>query len=179
MSENQLNRQEISEDQMIRNATWGALLLATAGLLFFGFCVMEATFTDWQDFINVGAPLVLAIISLVSIPFTRNKSVLQGSWIVFIANLIMPVTVSLFLTGIGGAALIYTVVSSSLLIWRVLPRSSWRWAMFIVSITLLMIGIITIIQPSFQAPGEPKLVIFIAGVTAVLFLAFRSRRLWG
>ena len=172
MSETNLNHQEIPKEQMIRNATWGAILLAFTGLLFFGFDIVEASFTDWQDYINVGAPLMLTIISLVSIPITRRKSVKLGGWMVFIANLIMPVTVTFLLTDIGWAAFIYAAISSALLIWRVMPRKSWGWAISISSIALIAIGIITIIQPPIQTPTPPKLVIFIIGVTAVLFVAF-------
>ncbi len=181
MSETQLNHQENTEEQMIRNATWGAILLAAAGMLFFGFGIVEASFTDWQDYINVSAPLVLAIVSLASIPITRKKSAKIGSGMVFIANLILPITVTTLLNNIGWAAFIYTTISSALLIWRTMEPSSRRWAMVVTSFSLITIAVITLIQPSIQAPTPPELVIFVIGVTAILFVAFLiqfGRQMW-
>ena len=77
------------DEKMTRNATWTAALLAVAGLAFFGFAISVVNFRDWEDYILVGFPLVMAGMSLASIFIMRRGRLLLGSGIVFSLNLIV------------------------------------------------------------------------------------------
>ncbi len=78
MNETQLDRQENTEEQMIRNATWTAVLLSLAGFAFFGFAITEVNFQDWQDYVTVALTILLALSGLVSVPILRRGHIVLG-----------------------------------------------------------------------------------------------------
>ena len=181
MNKTQLNRQEVSEVLLIRNATWTAVLLSLAGLAFFGFAITEISWTDWQDYVTVAATLLLAISGFASIPILRRGNINLGTGIVFVANLILPIVVTSFQRDIGWVVLVYTFTSSTLIIWRALPRSSWRWAITISLIAFVLLLLLTIFQPFAQFDPPAELFTFVIGVTIVLVILFIiqfARQLW-
>jgi len=169
------------DEQMTRNATWTAVLLAVAGLAFFGFAISIVSFTDWQDYILIGFPLVLAGASLASIFIMRRGHLTLGSGIVFSLNLIVPLLMIFIVRDTLWAALSYAAVSSALIIWRALPYRSWRWSIIAAVAVMVMIVVIDINAPTrFDSP--PALNTFIIVLISVLSVAFvfqAVRQTWG
>jgi putative methionine-R-sulfoxide reductase with GAF domain len=181
MNETQTNRRELSDKQLINNATWTAVLLSLAGFAFFGFAISEVSWTDWQDYPTVGATLLLGISGFISVPLLRRGRINLGTGIVFVANLILPLVVVSFQQDIGIPVLIYALTSSVLIIWRALPRSSWRWAMTTGFIALAIMFLLAVFQPFAQFDPPDELLTFIIGVTIVLVILFViqfARQLW-
>ena len=181
MNKTQTNRRELSNEQLIRNSIWTAVLLSLTGVAFFGFAVTNLNFKGWQDFVMLGAIVVVVLSGFISVPFLRRGKIVVGSGIVFVANLILPVTVSIFQKDIGWVALGYAFVSSGLILWRAMPHRSWKWATAIGVIALLFILWLSISPPPDQFTSPPELVTFIIIVTViltVLFLIQFALQLW-
>jgi len=168
--------------KMTRNATWTAVLLAIAGLAFFGFAVSVVSFTDWEDYILVGFPLVLAGMSLASIYIMRRGHLLLGSGIVFSLNLIVPLLMIFIIKDTLWTTLLYTAVSSALIIWRSLPYQSWRWSIITTVAVLIAVVAVEIIAPPNRFANPPALNAFIVVLVSILSVAFviqAVRQTWG
>ena len=168
--------------KMTRNATWTAVLLAVAGLAFFGFAVSVVSFTDSEDYILVGFPLVLAGMSLASIYIMRRGHLLLGSGIVFSLNLIVPLLMIFIVKDTLWTALLYTVVSSALIIWRSLPYQSWRWSIITTVAVLIVVVAVEIIAPPNRFANPPAFNAFIVILVSILSVAFviqAVRQTWG
>ena len=171
------------DDRMMRNATWTAALLAAAGLALFGFAISTVTFTDWEDYILAGFPLVLTGASLASIYIMRRGKLLLGSGIIFVLNLIVPLLIILIIKDTLWTALFYTAVSSALIIWRSLPYQSWRWSIITaVAVLALIVVIDLIIAPPDRFANPPAFNTFIVVLILILSAAFiiqAVRQTWG
>ena len=170
------------DEKMTRNATWTAALLAVAGLAFFGFAISMVSFTDWEDYILVGFPLVLAGMSLASIYIMRRGNLLLGSGIVFILNLIVPLLIIFIIKDTLWTALFYTTVSSALIIWRSLPYRSWRWSIITTAAVLITIVVIDLIAPPNRFDNPPAFNVFVIVLISILSAAFviqAVRQTWG
>ena len=170
------------DEQMLRHATWGAALLTAAGLLFVIVGFLIAEINSWKDYILLGAPAVLFVLGLISIVLLRRGRVVLGTSLIFVANLIVPLTENLLQKEIGTAIFIYILVSSVLLIWRSLPKTSYRWASILTGTALLFTIVTEIIKPSFRISPADELVAFILTVTALLTVSFifqAVRETWG
>ena len=170
------------DEKMVRNATWSAVLSTVAGLAIFGFAIRLVNFLDWQDYILVGFPLVLAGVSLAGIFLMRRGHLGLGSGIVFSMNLILPLLVIIIVRDALWTALSYAAVSSALLIWRALPRRFWPWSIIAAVATMITaVAIENIGLPNrFQNP--PALNAFVVVLISVLFVAFivqALRQTWG
>ena len=169
-------------EKMTRNATWTAALLAAAGLAIFGFAISVVNFRDWEDYILVGFPLVLAGMSLASIYIMRRGHLLLGSGIVFSLNLIMPLLLTVIVSDTLWTALFYTAISSALIIWRSLPYRSWRWSIITAVVVLITIAVADSIAPPTRFPNPPALNAFVVVLTSILSVAFviqAVRQTWG
>jgi len=170
------------DEQMLRHATWGAALLTAAGLLFVVVGFLIAEINSWKDYILLGAPAALFVLGLISIVLLRRGRVVLGTSLIFVANLIVPLTENLLQKEIGVAIFIYVLASSVLLIWRSLPKTSYRWTSILTGAALLFIVITEIIKPSFRISPADELVTFILIVTALLTVSFifqAVRETWG
>ena len=96
-----------SDQWTVVNATWGAAFLIIAGLAFFGFAISIVNFRDWQDYLLIGFPLLLAAASLASIYLMRRGHATLGSGIVFGLNLMLPVLLSAIIRDTLWSALLY------------------------------------------------------------------------
>jgi len=157
---------------MMRNATWGAVLLTAAGLAFFGFAMSVVNFLDWQDYLLVGFPLLLAGASLSSIFIMRRGQLALGSGTVFALNLVVPLLLTFIVRDTLWTASVYVVVSSSLLVWRALPRRSWRWSIISAAVTLIIVVVVNLINPSGRFENPPGFNGFMSVVIAILSIAF-------
>ena len=156
---------------MTCNATWTAVLLTAAGLAFFGFAISKVSFTDWQDYILVGFPLVLAGASLASIFIMRRGHLVLGSGIVFLLNLIVPLLIISIIKDTLWTALFYAAVSSALILWRALPYRSWRWSIIAAVVDMVTIVVVDINAPTrFENP--PAFNAFMVGLISILSVAF-------
>ncbi len=181
MNETQLNSRDLSEKQLINNATWTAVLLSLTGFAFMGFAFSEVSFTDWQDYVIVGSTILLAVSGLISVPLLRRGKVTLGTSIVYLVNLILPLSVVAFQKSIGWTVMVYTLVSSVLIIWRALPRNSWRWAIGVGLVEMLILLVLTVFEPLALFEPPEILVLFIISVTTVLIILFLiqfARQLW-
>jgi GAF domain-containing protein len=173
---------DIPNEQMLRNAIWGASLLTAAGLLFVivGFAIAEIN--SWKDYILLGAPAMLFVLGVVSIALLRRGKVVLGTGLIFVANLIMPLIENLLQRDIGLVIFFYVLVSSGLLIWRTLPKASRLWASILAGAALLfIIGVEAVNSPIRVNPAD-ELVAFIFGATVILAVAFIAgavRQTWG
>jgi len=174
MSEKDPSGQASSQEheQMVTSATWGARLMAVAGLLFFIVGLFIAEINSWKDYFTLGAPLMLFLLSLVGLIFLRRGRIVLGTSIIFVANLVMPVIETLFQTDIGLPVFIYTLVSSVLLIWRTLPRTSRRWASILAVIALAFIAGVEWVSPPFRIDSADELVAVIIIATSILAISF-------
>lgn len=165
------NKADLNQ-KTVRNATWGAILLTGAGLLFviIGFAIAEIN--SWKDYFLLGAPAMLFILGLISIVLLRRGRVFLGTSLVFVANLIMPLVESLLQTDVGWAVFVYTFVSSVLLIWRSLPNASRRWSSILAGLALLTIVVIELVDSPIRISPADELVTFIIVVTAILTVSF-------
>jgi len=167
--------------QVMRNARWGAVLLAIAGLAFFVFAIMSVSFTDWEDYILVGFPLLLAGVSLASIYIMQQGRVEFGSGLVFVLNLILPVLLTVIVADSFWAAFYYATVSSALLIWRALPRRSWLWSIVTACTALVVIVVTNVIDSPNRFTSPPGFDVFVVAVIAGITLAFvvqAARQAW-
>jgi len=160
------------DEKMMRNATWGAVLLTAAGLAFFGFAMSVVNFLDWQDYLLVGFPLLLAGASLSSIFIMRRGQLALGSGTVFALNLVVPLLLTFIVRDTLWTASVYVVVSSSLLVWRALPRRSWRWSIISAAVTLIIVVVVNLINPSGRFENPPGFNGFMSVVIAILSIAF-------
>lgn len=160
------------DEKMMRNATWGAVLLTAAGLAFFGFAMSVVNFLDWQDYLLIGFPLLLAGASLSSIFIMRRGQLALGSGIVFALNLMVPLLLAFIVRNTLWIASAYLVVSSSLLIWRALPRRSWRWSISSATVTLFIVVAVNLINPSGRFENPSGFNGFMSVVIAILSIAF-------
>lgn len=160
------------DEQTIRSATWGAGLLTLAGFLFVivGFVIAEID--NWQTVVLLAAPAVLFIAGLAALFFLRRGRIILGTNIVFLANLIMPATVISLQYGVGWAVLLYSLVSSSMLIWRTLPRQSRRWATIVAAVSLVAMAIVEVIDSSIRVKPAEELLVVIVVATSLLALTF-------
>jgi len=163
---------EKQKKNRMRNATWGASLLTAAGLLFVVVGFFIAEINSWKDYVLLGAPAVLFILGLISITLLRRGKVVLGTGLIFVANLIMPLVETSLQTEIGIVVFVYTLISSVLLIWRSLPRSSRRWASVLTGIALLVIMGIELVNSPIRISPADELVTFIYIITALLVLSF-------
>jgi len=159
-------------EKMTRNATWAAVLLIAAALAFFGFAINAVNFRDLEDYILVGFPLVLAGASLASIFIMRRGKLTLGSGIIFSLNLVVPLLLAIIVRDTLWTASAYALVSSALLIWRSMPRHSWRWAIIAASATLIVVVVINLINPSGRFSAPAGFDVFVTIVLAILFIAF-------
>jgi GAF domain-containing protein/HAMP domain-containing protein len=170
-----------SDEQVIRSATWAAALLSLAALALFVYAITSVNFHDFEDYILVGFPVVLAGASLASAYFVRRGRLALGSGVVFGLNLIVPILMTVILSRTFWSALLYGTVSSTLLIWRALPRRSWRWSIIATSIVLILVVVINIINPPGRLTPPPEFDIFFAVVIVGLIAAFlvqAARQAW-
>jgi putative methionine-R-sulfoxide reductase with GAF domain len=158
--------------QMTQRALWGASLLTSAGLLFVivGFAIAEIN--SWKDYILLGAPAMLFILGLVSIALLRRGEIVLGTGLIFVANLIVPLAENFLQKNIGPVIFIYTLVSSALLIWNILPKSSRRWASILTGAALLFIIGVELVDSPIRVNPANELVMFIFVATAILAAAF-------
>ena len=163
------------------NARWGAILLTLVGVAFFIFSISVVTYTDPEDYILVGFPLVMTGLGATSIYLIQRDRIMLGSGIVFVLNLILPFLLTLFVADTFWAATLYTVVSSALLIWRTMPRSSWRWPIIAAIVGLVVISIVNIIDSPNRFDYPPQFTPFVITVITLLvlfFLAQAAQQLW-
>jgi methyl-accepting chemotaxis protein len=171
-SETGLSEQSVLDKQTVVNANWGATLLTAAGLLFVvvGFAIAEIN--SWKDYVLLGAPMMLFVLGLISIVLLRRGRIVLGTGLIFVANLIVPLVEHLLQKDIAVVIFIYVLVSSGLMLWRTLPKSSRRWALPLAGIALLfIIGVEAIDSPIRVNPAD-ELVTFILIVTIILVVAF-------
>ncbi|MEP7133736.1 MAG: GAF domain-containing protein [Chloroflexota bacterium] len=178
-----LHTEEASDSNanLVRNATWGAVLLTAAGLTFFAFAISLVNFHDWQDYILVGFPLLLAGVSLASIFIVRRGQIALGSGIVFSLNLVVPLLIVFILRDTFWAASSYLVISSALLTWRAMPRRAWRWSIIATSATLIVVVVVDLINPSgrFTSPaGFNVFITVVLSILSVAFIAQAARQAW-
>ena len=168
-------------EQMTRNATWTAVLLTAAGLAFFGFAISVVNFLDWQDYILVGFPLVMAGASLASILIMRRGHLTLGSGIVFSLNLVVPILLVSIVSDTLWMALSYAAVSSALIIWRALPYKSWRWSIIATVAVIVTIVAIDINSPSRfgNPPAFNAFVVLLISVLVVAFVIQAVQQTWG
>jgi len=164
-----------SNANLIRNATWGAVLLTAVGLAFFAFAISLVNFHDWQDYILVGFPLLLAGVSLASIFIMRRGQIALGSGMVFALNLVVPLLLVFIVRDTLWTASSYLVISSALLIWQAMPRRSWRWSFLATSATLLVVVVVNLINPSGRFTSPAGFNIFITIVLTILSIAFTAQ----
>ncbi|HEY5728737.1 MAG TPA: hypothetical protein VIS72_01705, partial [Anaerolineales bacterium] len=191
---NSLNTEKVYKDQgdisgqpnperdLLVSATWAAALLSFAAIAFFFYAVTSVNFHDWQDYVLVGFPVVLAGASLTSIYLMRRGQLTLGSSIIFGLNLLVPVLLAAFLTESFWPAFLYGFVSSALLVWRALPRPSWRWSIFTAVIVLLFVIVVSVINPPGRLNPTPTMNVFFAVVITLLFAAILAqavRQAWG
>ena len=110
-AKNSMAENSDSDKNVLRNARWGAILLVAAGLAFFGFAISVVNFYDWEDYILVGFPLVLACTSLASIYLMQHNRLALGSGIVFSLNLLLPLILTIIVADTLGAVFYYAAVS--------------------------------------------------------------------
>jgi GAF domain-containing protein/HAMP domain-containing protein len=158
--------------KLLVNATWAAVLLLTTSIAFFIYAVTSVNFHDWQDYVLVGFPVILAVTSLTGIYLMRRDRLALGSGIIFVLNLLVPVLLSAFLTESFWPAFLFGSVSSTLLIWRALPRRSWRWSIIATAVVLLFVTIIGVVNPSGRLNPTPTMNAFFAVVITLLVAAF-------
>lgn len=172
MSDKDPNPQLTIDERMLRNATWGASLMTVAGLIFVvvGFTIAEIN--SWKDYVLLGAPAMLFVLGLIGLIFLRKKRIVIGTGIIFIANLVMPVILSIFQTDVGWAIFLYTVMSSGLLILRTLPQKSRRWAMIVTVVALVVIAAVEVADPAFRISPADELLVVIIAATSIITLAF-------
>ena len=168
--------------KLVRDATFAAILLIAAGLALFGYAISVVTFTDWEDYILVGFPLVLAGASLASIFIMRRGKLALGSGIIFSLNLIIPLLMAFIIRDTLWTASAYAFVSSALLIWRAMPRRSWRWGIIAAAVVLILVVVINLVNPSGRFVRPAGFDIFIAVLLTILFGAFLAQvaqQAWG
>jgi len=161
--------------KLVLNATWAAVLLIAAGLALFGYAISIVTFTDWEDYLLVGFPLVFAGASFASIFIMRRGRLALASGNIFSLNLIIPLLIAFIIRDTLWAALAYAFVSSALLIWRAMPRSSWRWAIIAASATLIVVVVVNLIDPAGRFLPPAGFDIFITILLTVFFGAFLAQ----
>lgn len=171
MQENNLTEHSKINIERKRNARWGAIILTLVGIAFFIFAANVVSFTDPEDNILVGFPLVMAALGAVSIFLIQRDRIGIGSGIIFAVNLLLPVLLTFLVDNSFWAAFSYALLSSALLTWRTMPQSSWRWLSMVTSLALVLIIVINIIDSPNRLPNDPRTNIFITFVIVGLFLA--------
>jgi hypothetical protein len=106
-----------------RGATLAAIFLTVFGFISFMGGFLKGNIVSWQDYILLFTPLFVSILGVVSLVLLRRGKTLQGSSLVFVATLLLPVVTILLQTGLGWAVFVYALSSSTILIWRVMPKN--------------------------------------------------------
>ena len=168
--------------QMIQYATLGAVFQIIFGLFSSVGGFLKGNIVSWQDYVLLVTPIVVFIFGLTSLVLLRRGKPLQGSSLVFIANLILPIVAILLQTGLGWAVFVYALTSSILLIWRAMPKVTRRWTFILTALTLVLIAAMEWFNPSARvaAGAELSTFFYIASVIlAAVFLVQSARQSWG
>lgn len=173
---------DFSDKQMVQGATLTAIFLTVFGLFSSIGGSLKGNIVSWQDYILLGTPIIVFILGLISIVLLRRGNILSGVRLVFIANFLLPIVASLLQTGLGGAVFIYALISSVLLIWRTMPKTSRTWTISLTALTLAFIFLIERFNPSIRVLASAELSIFFYSASAILaaiFLVQAVRQSWG
>ena len=153
------------------NARWGAIILTIIGIAMFIFAVNVVSFTDPEDYILVGFPVVMTVLGAISIYLIQKDRIALGAGIIFSANLLVPLLLTFLVRETFWIAFSYALFSSALLIWHTVPRSGWRWTMIATSSALAIIGIINLIDSPNRLGNDPRVAGFFTFVIIGLFIA--------
>jgi GAF domain-containing protein/HAMP domain-containing protein len=169
------------DEQVKRNAIWGAVLLTVTSLAFFGYAVTTVNFLDWEDYVLVGFPLLFATLNVANIFLIQRGRTALGSGIVFVLNLILPILLTIIVSDTFGAAFYYVTVSSALFIWQALPRQSRQWSIITACAALAIIGVTNLIDLPNRFKIPPQLNLFVVAILVILtvgFVLFAARQAW-
>lgn len=172
---------QISEDPITRNAMIGAILLGMVGLLSFIFGLVFGAIEVWQDYILMINAALLMVLGFGSLPFLIRGRTKLGAGIVFIANIFLALSATVLQTDLIWVMLIYTLVSSSMLIMTSLPVSSRRRSMGFATAAILIMAVVEIIDPAFRISPAVELSNFVISLTVILTAAFillTGQRTW-
>jgi GAF domain-containing protein/HAMP domain-containing protein len=171
-----------SDEQVKVSATWAAALLSVAAVVFFLYALVSVNFHDFEDYILVGFPVILAATSLSSILLMRRGRLGLGSGLVFGMNLLVPFLLVSILKNSFWSAFLYGTVSSALLTWRGLPRRYWGRAVIATLAVLFWVTVISVMDPQGRLKPTAELDLLFGVVIVALLAAFivqAVRQTWG
>lgn len=167
--------------ELIQYATLGAVFQIIFGLLASVGGFLKGDIVSWQDYVLLGTPIVVFVFGLVSLVLLRRGKLIQGTNLVFIANLILPIVAILLQTGLGWAVFVYALTSSMMLIWRAMPNVTRRWTFVLTALALALIVAVEWFNPPVRVAAGNELSIFFYTASVILtavFLLQSARHAW-
>jgi GAF domain-containing protein/HAMP domain-containing protein len=168
--------------QMLQNITLAAIFLIVFGLFSSVGGFLKGNIISWQDYVLLVTPVVVFILGLTSLVLLRRGKPLQGSSLVFITNLMLPIVAILLQTGLGWAVFVYALTSSIMLIWQVMPKVTRNWTFILAALTLALIAATEWFNPSIRIAAGDELSTFFYSASAILVIVFlfqSMRQAWG
>ena len=168
--------------QMLQNITLAAIFLIVFGLFSSVGGFLKGNIISWQDYVLLVTPVVVFILGLTSLVLLRRGKPLQGSSLVFITNLMLPIVAILLQTGLGWAVFVYALTSSIMLIWQVMPKVTRNWTFILAALTLALIAATEWFNPSIRIAAGDELSTFFYSASAILVIVFlfqSVRQAWG
>ncbi|CAG1015101.1 Methyl-accepting chemotaxis protein McpB [Anaerolineales bacterium] len=181
MNEKSLTGKDFVDKRMVQGATLGAILLTVFGFFSSVGGYLKGNNVSWQDYVLLVTPVVVFIFGLTSLALLRRGKPLQGSSLVFITNLMLPIVAILLQTGLGWAVFVYALSSSIILIWQAMPKVTRSWTVILTALSLALIVAMEWFNPSMRVAAGDELSAFFYGASAILvivFLARGMRRSW-
>jgi GAF domain-containing protein/HAMP domain-containing protein len=168
--------------QMIQSATLGAVFQVIFGLFSSVGGFLKLDIVSWQNFVLLVTPIVVFVLGLAGLVLLRRGKPLQGSSLVFITNLLLPIVAVLLQTGLGWAVFVYALTSSIMLIWQVMPKVTRSWTVTLAALSLALIAAMEWFNPSTRVAAGEELSTFFYSAGAILviiFLVQAGRQAWG
>jgi len=166
---NEIDQAQIDKHSQIRGL-WTAAIIGLVNLTFFIFALTLPR-EVWHDWFLTILPGFLFFISIISLSLIQRGRLSLGVGIVFVGNLLLASSAATFQIGLAPISIGYIILSSSIILFWVLPAASRKWTMIAVVISIAWIVLIEIWNPSGRV-STPELISFAPIVTAVMSLAF-------
>ncbi len=174
------NNKELEKRQ--NRAIRASFIIGITYIIFFGFAllaIIRQGYIDWTDAVLTPLVGVIVLLSFFSVTLIREDQYTLGTNIIFLANLLPPLTVSIILRDISVLSSAYILFSSFFLAFFILEKKSRRFATISVLFVVILSILIDILDPSFQigTGGLENFAPFVIGITVIALFILSIRQI--
>ena len=173
----EFERSTASEKEAIQHriGRWTAIVFISAYLLFFGFglsVVLRRGSIVWPDPVIIPMVALTLIASIIALVYIQRDRFETGVYLLFVGNLIAPITASIILRDIAMIMSAFLLATSAYLIIWLLPKKARIWSISATVAAILVSALADILNPAFQAPTEglENFAPFVIGAMVLVFM---------